>query len=59
MNVMGIGLPEIGIIVVVMLPVIAIALIYGRLGKISRQLDKPVKRAPEPPSNLDVRRDDV
>jgi len=59
MNVMGIGAPEIGIIVVVMLPVLAIAMTYRRLGRISRQLDKASRRAPEPPSNPDVRRDDV
>ncbi|MGB3305551.1 MAG: hypothetical protein WBA63_05145 [Thermomicrobiales bacterium] len=55
----GFGLPEIGVIVVVMLPVTAVALIFQRLGRISRQLDKPGTRVPDSPSNPDVRRDDA
>ena len=59
MNVVGIGAPEIAIIIVVMFPVIAFAMLYRRMGENNRERRRLSARANEPRSDPDVRRDDV
>ncbi len=59
MNVVGIGAPEIGIILVVMLPVILFSFLYRRMGENNRDRRRAARRANEPRPDPDVRRDDV
>lgn len=59
MNIFGIGAPEIAIIVVVMFPVIAFAMLYRRMGENNRERRQLSPRANEPRPDPDVRRDEV